>query len=72
MCIFFFKGKDKARVILRVSAELREFELSLWTNTTVIASGCINGKRINTDKQYTINQTISSLLGYSPMKINLP
>lgn len=53
--VYFLKGKDKARVILRVSANLKRFGLSLWTNTSVIASGFIDGKRINTGKQYIIN-----------------
>lgn len=44
------KGKDEARVILRVSAKLEGLRLSLWTNTSVITSGCINGKLINTGK----------------------
>lgn len=52
---YFLKGKDKARVILRVSANLKRLGLSLWTDTSVIASGCVDGKRINTGKQYIIN-----------------
>lgn len=44
------KGKDEARVILRVSAKLEGLRLSLWTNTSVITSGSINGKLINTGK----------------------